>query len=140
VNPTGYNTPTDSVVITAVTSTTISYALAANPGSYSSGGSVLVDGISPVAGTIAAGPSLSLQIWNGSAWATIGGNGAAGDQYFTASAGQTTFTPSFGISSPWVYVNGTKQRPGASFDYTVSGSNVVFNNGLQSGDVVEIIQ
>lgn len=62
------------------------------------------------------------------------------DDYFTASASQTTFAASFTLFSPWVFVNGVKQRPGASFDYQVSGNSVVFNTGLLAGQVVEIAQ
>ena len=61
-------------------------------------------------------------------------------QYFTAMAAQTTFTPTIPPNTAsWVFINGLKQRYGLSYDFTVTGLNIVFNYGLQSGDVVEVI-
>ena len=61
-------------------------------------------------------------------------------QYFTATAGQTTFTPTTAPnSSSWCFVNGLKQRYGVTYDFTVVGINIIFNYGLQAGDVVEVI-
>lgn len=63
------------------------------------------------------------------------------DQYFTATSGQTTFTPTTApVATCFVYVNSLKQRPGSAFDYQISGGNVVFNVGLMAGDVVEVTQ
>lgn len=63
------------------------------------------------------------------------------DQYFTATAGQTTFTPT-ATPAPvcLVFLNGQKQRPGSSFDYQITAGNVVFTSGLMAGDLVEVIQ
>lgn len=68
IAPSGYNTTTDSVKVTAVTSTSISYALGSNPGTYTSGGTVLVDGVSPAYGMCAVDPNLNFKVWNGSGW------------------------------------------------------------------------
>lgn len=63
------------------------------------------------------------------------------DEYITATAGQTVFTPAVApISSAFVFVNGLKARAGASYDYTIVGVTVVFNYPLDAGQVVEIIQ
>ncbi len=67
-----------------------------------------------------------------------GGIGSVGDQYFVASAGQTTFTPSFVIGAPWVFVNGMKQR--LSVDYTVSLGSVHLSFPCDAGWIVEIVQ
>lgn len=51
--PAGYN---KAAAITAVTSTTISYALGTNPGAYASGGIIIVAGTSPAPGMMVCGP------------------------------------------------------------------------------------
>ena len=271
VTPTGYNVV--QAAVTAVTGTTISFALSANPGAWSSGGSVLVGSV-PGFGTIAADSNLNMKCWNGTSWTAVataisagtwwsgsgvpssglGSNGdmylnltgagkgdvygpktagswgsagmnvmgpqgnqgiqgvqgtqgiqgiqgiqgppgvsytpqgvyfvgvnyvqgdettynsklyislqslninhqpdisptwwqpvvtafGAADQFFTATAAQTTFTPTVApLATCFVFVNGLKQRNGATYDYTVVGTSVVFNAGLIAGDVVEIVQ
>ena len=69
-----------------------------------------------------------------------GGIGSVGDAYTTATAGQATFTTAFTLTGPWVFVNGNKVRQGGSYDFTFTSGSVIFNTGLRSGDVVEIIQ
>jgi hypothetical protein len=59
-------------------------------------------------------------------------------QYTTATDGQTVFNTAFS-SVLWVFLNGLKQRAGATYDYTASGGVVTFNTGLTAGDVVEIL-
>jgi hypothetical protein len=66
VTPTGYNT-TD-VAISAVTGTTISFALLSNPGAWSSGGTVIVDATGAAAGMLAIGPQGYLLRYNGTTW------------------------------------------------------------------------
>lgn len=67
ITPSGYNS-TDAVV-TAIGLTTISYALGTNPGTWSSGGTVTVDLIAtPGNGTIAMGPGVMPEVWDGSFW------------------------------------------------------------------------
>ena len=62
-------------------------------------------------------------------------------QSFTATDGQTTFTPTVPpVSNCQVYLNGALEDPGAGNDYQISGSNIVFNNGLIAGDKVRIVQ
>src|SRR5581483_3599463 len=67
ITPAGFNTSTDTVVVTAVTSTTISFALANNPGAYSSGGSVLVSGVAAAAGMLAVDAIGNVREYDGSA-------------------------------------------------------------------------
>lgn len=66
---------------------------------------------------------------------------------YTATAGQTSFAYTWWIKEDDhldVFVNGTLRSLGGGADYTVStnqdpnGGNVVFNSGLNSGDVVVI--
>jgi hypothetical protein len=68
------------------------------------------------------------------------GIGSVGDEFFIATQGQTSFSPSFTVTTPWVFRNGVKQRLGESFDYIVSSGLIVFTSGLIEGDIVEIIQ
>jgi hypothetical protein len=67
-----------------------------------------------------------------------GGIGSVGDQHFIATQGQTVFAPMFAITSPWVFLNGVKQKPGV--DYTVAANQVTFLSALDAGWDVEIIQ
>lgn len=69
--PSGFNT-SDSV-LTAVTSTTISYAVGTNPGVYVSGGPVVVGITAPAAGMLAIDPTGALKEYNGSIWVTVSG-------------------------------------------------------------------
>jgi hypothetical protein len=64
----GFNTTMDSVTVTTVTSTQISFALGADPGGSGTGGTVLVDGVTPIYGMVAVDPNFNYKIWNGSAW------------------------------------------------------------------------
>lgn len=82
-------------------------------------------------------PSTSPTWWRPLAISIFG----SADQYFTATAGQTTFTPT-ATPAPFcmVFLNGQKQRPGSSFDYQITAGNVVFTSGLMAGDLVEVIQ
>lgn len=86
----------------------------------------------------------SWQRWFNALWRSVVGlqEGSAlpSGQYFTATASQTVFTPTNAPGqSNWVFVNGLKQRYGSTYDWTVAGVTVVFNNPLTAGDVVEII-
>ena len=73
-----------------------------------------------------------------------GGGGTTGwTSYYdyTATAAQTTFAAAGITVTPTkhqVFVNGGLRRIGAQNDYTVSGSNVVFNTGLSVNAVVTI--
>lgn len=70
VTPTGYNS-TDAA-ITAVTSTTISYSVLSNPGAWSSGGTVIVNGVSVAAGMMGVDSNGVLRVYNGASWAIPG--------------------------------------------------------------------
>ena len=70
VIPAGYNSP--DAVITATSGTTISYALVANPGTYTSGGTVSV-GTSPAVAGMLAYQGATLWWYTGSAWVAVGG-------------------------------------------------------------------
>ena len=62
-------------------------------------------------------------------------------EFFTATEGQVTFTTAAASNTTsWVFVNGVKQRYGASYDFIITGGAVVFNVGLLVGSVVEVIQ
>jgi hypothetical protein len=120
----GYNTPTDSVAISAVTSTSISFTLASNPGGTGTGGTVLVDGVTPAYGMLAVDQSLNFKIWNGSAWvaATTASNapvwwvasgapssslGSNGDMYLNSATGDIYGPKAAGAwGSPDVNVKG----------------------------------
>lgn len=65
VTPSGYNV---TGVPVTVTGTSISFALAANPGSWSSGGTVQVNGNAAAAGMLAVNASGVLGLYSGSAW------------------------------------------------------------------------
>jgi len=67
-----------------------------------------------------------------------GGFGSVGDQFFTAAAGQTAFTPAFPIGNPWVLLNGVKQTPGVH--YNVALGTVTFTFPCDAGWSVEIFQ
>jgi len=75
VLPTGYN---GTVITTAVTGTTISYALASNPGTYTSGGSVLVSGSAAADGMLAVDQSGNLNFRKSGTFSVIGGLGDPG--------------------------------------------------------------
>ena len=62
------------------------------------------------------------------------------DQFWAAIDGQTTFTATVTPSDELIFLNRLKQRPGASYDYTVSGNNIVFTFPLDAGDTVEVVQ
>jgi hypothetical protein len=66
ITPAGYNTL--DAVVTAITGTGIKYALAVNPGSWVSGGVVIVGGVSPAAGMLAVSPSKAPVFHNGGAF------------------------------------------------------------------------
>lgn len=68
ITPSGYNSGSDSTVVTAVTATAISYALVSNPGAWSSGGTVLTGPVSPSTGMLAMDQNLNVKAWNGTAW------------------------------------------------------------------------
>jgi hypothetical protein len=65
ITPSGYNV---TATVTAVTGTTISFALGSNPGAYVSGGLVLVGAVTPGYGTVAVDGNLNVQVWNGSSY------------------------------------------------------------------------
>lgn len=56
----------------------------------------------------------------------------------TGDGATTTFTlaNSPTANKVTVYLNGILQRPGGSYDYTISGSDVTFNTAPDSGDVI----
>ena len=68
---------------------------------------------------------------------------SGGDEYQTATQGQTlftltTFTYTVGSNQLFVYVNGSKQVK--TLNYTESSSSTVtFSNGLNAGDIVEFV-
>lgn len=70
ITPSGYN---GTFIITAVAATTISFALGANPGAYSSGGTVQAHGVSPALGMLAVDENFNLKVWNGSSFAASNG-------------------------------------------------------------------
>ena len=65
ITPSGYN---GTVTVTAITGTTASFALASNPGTYVSGGTVLAGGAVPGYGTVAIDQNLNVKVWNGSSY------------------------------------------------------------------------
>lgn len=84
-------------------------------------------------------------------WSTpvvVGSGGGGGpvqkqEQIFTATGGQTSFTPAFSpLASCEVYVNGLLQAPGIApyFYIGVSGPSIIFAAGLSAGDIVDLIQ
>ena len=80
-------------------------------------------------------------VGNAATKVTISGNGSVPIQEdFVATAGQTTFTvaQTFIAGQEWVFKNGRFMRRGASYDYTVSGQNVIFNAGLALDDKVTV--
>jgi hypothetical protein len=63
-------------------------------------------------------------------------------QYFTATAGQTVFTPvprqaDYINGQDWVFRNGVMLKP--TTDYTETVSAVTMNTGVEAGDVITII-
>ncbi|MGA2601955.1 MAG: hypothetical protein ABSH09_33745 [Bryobacteraceae bacterium] len=68
--PAGYNNGGATAQVTAVTSTTIQFTLTTNPGTWTSGGTVLVSGAAPFSNQIAVDQYNHIVIWNGSAWTT----------------------------------------------------------------------
>jgi hypothetical protein len=62
------------------------------------------------------------------------------DEYFTSTDAQTNFTPvKQPTNSSLVFVNGVKMRPGPTYDYTIVGTDIVFNYYLNAGQVVEVL-
>ena len=60
-------------------------------------------------------------------------------QSFPATSGQTLFTLTFTprLTSQIIFKNGVFQAPTA--DYTISGSAITFNSGLDTGDYIDVI-
>lgn len=83
---------------------------------------------------------------NGGASTCYSGAAGAGgfntnDEFFTSTEGQTIFTPAVAPNGNcWVFLNGVKQRRGASYDYEISGVDIVFTWELPAGETVEIVQ
>lgn len=68
---------------------------------------------------------------------TIDGYSAYTRYSYTATAGQTTFNAAYAVGYVTVYFNGVMLP---TTDYTAtSGTDIVFNTGVTSGDIVEII-
>lgn len=96
--PAGYN---GTVAVTAVTSTTIGFALGANPGAYASGGAVLVGSI-PAYGTLAVDANNFLKIYAGGAWVAAV-TAASGAQWWTGAGAPAS---GLGNNSDW-YIDKT---------------------------------
>ncbi len=109
ITPTGYNS-TDAA-ITAVTGTTVSYAILSNPGAYSSGGTVVVFG-TPGIGTLAVNASGQLLQWSGSAWIAVGTSLPAGSQ-----TGYLQLTPNAGVTPAFQFNSLFYVNP-ADYNYT----------------------
>jgi hypothetical protein len=63
------------------------------------------------------------------------------DLVFTATEGQTTFNLSYNLNNAinfFVFLNGVKQRNGASYSFTHSGNNLIFTEPLLNGDLIEV--
>lgn len=100
---------------------------------------VITDGASPTDSSQGGG-SFVVPVWsNGTIWMAL--RTVTGDQTFSATGGQTTFTPTFSVNaSAVVFLNGLRQQAGAGNDYTLSGGSVVFASGLAAGSLVEVVQ
>jgi hypothetical protein len=144
INPSGFNA--SSVKVTAVTATTISYSVAVNPGTYVSGGSVLV-GTAPTAGMVAIDPNMTVLMYNGSSWqaatttsppgvwragsgAPSSGLGNNGDMYLNVSTGDV-YGPKTAGSWGGIIVNLKGPQGQAAVWWTGSGapSSGLGNNG-----------
>ena len=79
----------------------------------------------------------SLNVYENSIWNRVGGSTTTRTvEVFTATAGQTTFTPSTNYSYVDVYKNNVRV---ATNQYTATnGVNVVLTTGATAGDVIEI--
>jgi hypothetical protein len=66
----------------------------------------------------------------------VGSTSSSVSQYFTPTSGQTTFawaaSPTLSATCQ-VLRDGLEMRAGSSYDYTVSGNNVVFNTAPWGG-------
>lgn len=72
---------------------------------------------------------------------TVSGNGSTPvREDFVATASQTTFTLANTLTAgkEHVYRNGQLKRLGASYDYTISGQDIIFNTGLDTDDKVTV--
>jgi hypothetical protein len=141
--PNGYNNGGATACVTAVTSTTIQFSMATNPGTYVSGGTVLVSGAAPFINQLALDGSYHLWVWNGSAWVipttgltldvnnnlTLPNNltvsGALAITGNTSIAGNLTLTGNLIGSSGSLYISGTNVgigNPSPSYPVDVLGS------------------
>ena len=90
---------------------------------------------------VGAAVTVSDDVGNDASIVTVSGNGSQPvRENFVATAGQTTFVvvQTFTSGNEWVYWNGRLMRNGASYDYQVSGQNIVFNTGLSVDDKVTV--
>lgn len=88
--PSGYNNA--DAVITAIASTTISYALLSNPGSWTSGGTVVVDRITPAEGMVATDSNGILLLYRNGEWVSAVPRGLVMMTH-NASGDWTVYTP-----------------------------------------------
>jgi hypothetical protein len=76
-------------------------------------------------------------------WISIEVNSALSTvfNYDAETGGQTTFTTTIDLTtkSVLVFENGQKRRLGATHDYTISGTDVVFNDAVLEGQWIQII-
>jgi hypothetical protein len=119
ITPTGYNS-TDAVATSGTTGTTIKYAVGSNPGTYVSGGTVLVDRLStPAAGMVAIDQGGNLRWYNinTSSWleaSPVGLGGAFSTLQLTSSCTEYDGITTAGIGLTPILAYGTATNQSAS--------------------------
>lgn len=132
VTPSGYNGV--DMVITAVTATTFSVAMAANPGTWSSGGTASVLEPYPCAGSLAVASSTATDIRGKCCWVSTAGLlrfGSDGTNTvgYVPSAGRRIVVPNIMTGSCLTTARNVNALPNATlatrYDFTTSGGGVV---------------
>lgn len=112
-------------------------------GALSSAPTVRYDGTALQTGDLYFNTTLNaMQVYGGSGWAAAGSsvNGTSRRQVYTYTSGTPSFAVTGGYDSGYVdvYVNGFKLIRTTDFDDS-SGTNIVINGTLASGDVVDVV-
>lgn len=117
ITPSGYNMP--DTVVTAVTSTTISYAVTVNPGAWSGGGTVLVDETAAAKGMVKVDSNGNFRLYDGSNWRPTWANGALQNGWGVYGGGY--LAPGYALD-----VNGKLMLRGGSNGGTITDGTLLF--------------
>jgi hypothetical protein len=82
----------------------------------------------------------AVEVYNGSAWVLVGGGGTATNQIITPDGTSVTYTLDKATTAASIIVslNGIVQVPGASYSYTVAGTQLTFSEAPLSSDLIDV--